>query len=101
MGNPITLIKKGESLPFVFDRGGATIAGWVCTIKVAKYPDDTPAVDRVIVPTGEEWDGFLTPAETAALAATGLWRLLGVLTNASTGERESVPVRFNLAEAWA
>lgn len=99
MGNPITLIKKGESLPFAFDRGGATIVGWVCTIKATRYPGDTPAVDRVIVPTGSEWIGFLTSAETAALAA-GLWRLTGLLTNATTGERESVPVRFNLAEAW-
>ena len=100
MSNPITLIKKGESLPFTFDRDGADLTGWICTINVLQHPADTPAISRVVAATNDQWTGFLTSTETAALDPIGLWRLTGVLTNATTGEKESVPVRFNLAEAW-
>lgn len=100
MGNPMALIKKGESLPFLFDRDGQDVDGWVCTINVSQYPGDVPAISRVVEPTGNEWEGFLTSAETAALPALGVWRLIGVLTNATTDEDESVPVRFKLSEAW-
>lgn len=100
MGNPMALIKRGESLPFLFDRDGQDVSGWVCTINVSQYPGDTPEISRVVEPTGNEWEGFLTSAETTALTKLGIWRLTGVLTNATTNERESVPVPFNLSEAW-
>ena len=96
----ITVLRKGESLPFEFDRGDESIAGWVCTLQVRKYPGDSAAISRVIPPDGETWPGFLTQAETSALA-TGVWRMIGVLTNSVTDEEEQVPLRFNITDSWA
>lgn len=101
MANEITIIRKGESLPFVFDRSGKSIEGWICTINVKRFPDDASQITRAIVPNGTTWPGFLTSSETEGLNSIGLYRLIGLLTNSSTGEEEQVPVRFNLANAWA
>ena len=101
MGNQIALIEKGSSLPFIFDRGGESIEGWICEINVKQFPADTSQITRVIAPDGRTWPGFLTSSETDLLTPIGLYRIIGLLTNASTGEEEQVPVRFNLADAWA
>lgn len=101
MANEITIIKKGESLPFVFDRSGKSIAGYVCTLVVKQFPGDVALITRVIPSVGRTWPGFLTSTETDALAVLGLYRAIGLLVNASTGEEEQVPVRFHLTEAWA
>ena len=96
----IQVVRKGESLPFTFDRGSDPIVNWVCTLEVKKHPGDTAAISRVIPPVGDTWPGFLTQAETGALG-TGLWRLIGVLTKSSTDEEEQVPLRFNITDSWA
>ena len=100
MANEITIIQKGESLPFVFDRSGNSIAGWICTINVKQFQADSSQVTRVIVPDGTTWPGFLTSAETDALTPNGLYRIIGLLTNSGTNEEEQVPIRFNLTGAW-
>ena len=100
------VVRKGGSLPFQFDRGGESISGWICTINVKQLPTDVASISRVITPTNNVWSGFLTSTETDALSnATGnsLWWLVGILTNASTGEEEQIAsgsVRFNLTQSW-
>ena len=102
MGNEITVVRKGESLPFVFDRAGESIDGWVCTIEVKKVPSDSSLITRVITPDGDTWPGFLTSTETSALAI-GTYRLIGALTNSSTNEEEQITetTRFNITDSWA
>lgn len=101
MANEQAIIQKGESLPFVFDRSGKPIEGWVCTLVVKRFPGDTALISRVIPPQGRRWPGFLTSTETNALAVLGQYRAIGLLVSATTGEQEQVPVRFHLTEAWA
>lgn len=96
----IIQIRKGEHLPFSFDRGGETIEGWVCTISWKKFPADAAIASRVITPTDCVWSGFLTSTETAGLD-TGLYYLTAKLTNAADDEEEQPSVRFGVTEAWA
>ena len=102
----IKVIRQGESLPFVFDRGGESIDGYVCTIFVKQYPADVASITRVIEPTTNpktgvsEWSGFLTQTETAALAV-GLWIINAKLVKSSTDEEEAIPVRFQVVVTWA
>lgn len=100
MGNEIRILRQGESLPFVFDRSGESIEGWVCTINVKVFADDTALISRVIAPVDRTWPGFLTSAETGALNV-GIYRLTGVLTNSTTDEEEQIPIRFNITDTWA
>ena len=103
MANPFAIVRKGESLNFVFDRDGESIDGWICTISVKTFPADTSAISpRVITPVGRTWPGFLTSTETDTLAI-GDYRLIGLLTNATTNEEEQETEfnRFNVTEAWA
>ncbi len=101
MLNKLVVIQRGESLPFKFDRGGASIEGWVCVIKVKQFPDDVPIIERTISADEDRaFSGFLTSTETALLLE-GLWYLTGVLTNASTDELEEIPVRFKVSKSWA
>ena len=98
----ITVIQQGEQLPFIFDRDGESIDGWVCTIEVHEFPGDSVGFTARIIPPGPSgiaWPGFLTNAETVLLT-TRLYRLVGVLVNASTGQQEYPDVRFNVTEAW-
>jgi len=96
----IEVTRKGESVPFSFDRGAESITGWACLVEVKKLPADTALVSRVITASSGAWTGFLTSAETSALAV-GLYRLIAVLTNATTNEEEQVTLRFNVTEPWA
>ena len=99
MASQMQTVRKGRSLPFVFDRSGEDISGWICTIEVKQFPGDTPAITRVIEPDGREWPGFLTSTETAALDPIGEWMLIGVITNAAENRAEYPIIRFSLAEA--
>ncbi len=103
MANGFTILRQGESLPFVFDRSGESIEGWICTIEIKRFPSDTSLITpRIIAPVDRTWPGFLTSDETAALAVNG-YRLIGVLTNASTNEEEQITetTRFNVTNSWA
>ena len=91
-------VRKGRSLPFVFDRAGASISGFICTIEVKQFPGDVSAISRVITPTNNKWTGFLTSTETAALDPIGEWMLIGVITNATDDKEETPIIRFSLAE---
>ena len=95
-----SLVRKGEDFEFVFDLGGESIDGWICTINVRKFTGDVSEITRVIVADGNTWPGFLTSAETALLDI-GLFRLVGVLTNASTDEERQPLIRFNVSDSWA
>jgi hypothetical protein len=99
MPNKLQRITKGESQPFKFDRDGASITGWTCTITAKRYAEDTPAISRVITPTGDAWEGFLTSDETNALAV-GLWFLTASLINLATNEMEQKTVRYDVGPAW-
>ena len=95
----ITIIRQGESLPFVFDRDGEDITGWTCLIEVKMFPDDTAIVSRTIIPEDGQWTGFLTQTETMGLAV-GLYYLTAQLSNVGTDEEEQKPTRFQVAKAW-
>jgi len=95
----ITIIRQGESLPFVFDRDGEDITGWTCLIEVKMFPDDTAIISRTIIPEGEQWKGFLTQTETMGLEV-GLYYLTAQLSNTSTDEEEQIPTRFQVSKAW-
>lgn len=97
--NSLQTVRRGRSLPFVFDRDGESLDGWVLTINVQQHPGDTPDISRVIEADGLEWPGFLTSTETAALATIGTWMLIGTITNASEDRAEYPIIRFHVAEA--
>lgn len=92
----IRVIELGESLPFIFDRSGESIDGFVCTITVKQFPNDAPSISRVIPPdiVRKEWPGFLTETETSSLG-TGLWILNAKLVSVTTDQEEAIPVRFH------
>lgn len=96
----IQVIRRGESLPFSFDRGGLDISGYVCTIVVKQFTKDTALISRVVAPTDQKWTGFLTSTETQALNE-GNYFITGELVNASTDENEEIPLRFQVSGAWA
>ena len=101
MLNKLVVIQRGESLPFKFDRGGASIEGWTCVIKVKQLPDDIPIIERTISADEDRaFSGFLSSTETTSLQE-GLWYLTGILTNAATDELEEIPVRFRVTKSWA
>lgn len=93
------VIRRGESLPFEFDRDGKSIEGYVCTISVKQFPSDIPAVTRVITPTNNAWSGFLTHTETNQLVP-GLWHINARLVKSETDEEEAEPVRFSVTQSW-
>jgi len=95
----IQVIRQGESLPFKFDRGGASTDGWTCNIQVKEFPASSPIVNRVIPLVDGVWAGFLTQTETSPLAI-GLYYLTALLSNTTTDEEEQVPLRFNASTAW-
>jgi len=95
----ITVIRQGGSLPFIFDRDGEDITNFVCLIEVKQFPSDTAIISRIIEPVGNEWPGFLTSTETAALAE-GLYWLIAKITNSITDEERQIPERFNVTTAW-
>lgn len=94
----IKVIQRGESLPFIFDRSGESISGFVCTITVKQFPKDIPSISRVIPPDiiRNEWTGFLTETETSALD-TGLWILNALLVSVTTDQEETIPLRFHVS----
>ena len=102
IGNPLTIISAGESLDFAFDRGGLPVDGWICTLVVKQLPGDTAEISRQIpLDDCQQWSGYLTTDETGALTQRGIYRMIGVLTNSITSEREEIPVRFQLNDAWS
>ncbi len=101
--NKLVRIQNGESLPFKFDRDGAEIDGWVCTIFLKKFPADTDLLTgtgRIIPPELDQraWIGFLTTNETSALL--GEYFLIAALVNITTNELEEVPVRVSVSQSW-
>jgi len=81
---------------------------------VKRFNDDTSPISRTIeqdpLSDNPQWTGFLTQAETTALAlsdtdenkSTGLYRLIAQITNTEPSDltKETVIVRFNLTTAW-
>lgn len=103
MANAFTIIRKGESLPFVFDRSGEEVTDWVCTIYVKRFTSDTSLITpRIITAVDRTWPGFLTSTETNTLPV-GDYRLIAVLDNAVSDEEEQVmeTTRFNVTSSWA
>ena len=64
MLNKLVIIQRGESLPFKFDRGGATIDTWTCQIKVKQRPEDTAVRMQAVTITFD--CGFGTEANVPA-----------------------------------
>jgi len=100
MLNKLTRIQAGESLPFTFDRSGASLKDWTCQIFVKQKPDDIRAVDRQILSTNNfNFKGVLTSAETLNLE-DGVWQLVGLLQNIKTDEQEEIPIRFSVTKSF-
>lgn len=101
MGSPISVVRKGGSLPFVFTPGkDQTTEDFVCTIKVRQFASDSVLISRTITPENGVWSGFLTSTETAALAAATTYRLFAILTNSSTDEEDQIQTRFQVTADW-
>jgi len=99
----IQTIREDGSLPFVFDRGAASISGWVCNIIVRQFPNSPILIGpREIIPTGNVWEDFLTSTETSVLdvSSQSPYYLIGLLTNQSTDEKQQVPLRFHVSSKW-
>ena len=96
----LTVLQKGESLPFEFDRGDNSIDGWTCTISVKTKPSAAVEFTRVIPPLNGKWPGFITQSESSALAI-GLFYLIALLEDTSTDEQEIITVRFRISTEWA
>ncbi len=100
------LLDAGESLPFSFDRGENSIAGWTCTIFIKQKrsdADDAFISPRVIPPLNGSWPGFITQSESASLPASDDYYFLGAkLENVSTDEEEVIreQSRFKINNAW-
>lgn len=67
------------------------MGGWIATIRVQRFPENTAAITRQIPLTNNatKWSDELTPDETAALAV-GPYILVGVLTNVVEDQQEQV-----------
>lgn len=102
LANEIRGVNQGDVADFVFDRDGESISDWVCTLKVKQFPTDTSTVDREIEADNGEWPGFLTKTETAALTVGVTYSMIGVLTNATTGEKDTVEneSRIHITADW-
>jgi len=99
MLNKLVRIQTGESLPFTFDRNGASIEDWTCQIFIKQKPDDGRTVDREILSDNDvNFKGFLTSEETLNLDQ-GLWYLIGLLQNIITDEQEEIPIRFSVTKS--
>lgn len=92
-------LKKNASLPFRFLREDLPINGYIARVILKRFPDDTAIIDRIITPVGNEWPDLLTSTDTSTLQ-TGLHYLTGILTNATTDEREEIPLRLNIGVTW-
>lgn len=101
IGNPIKMIRSGESLSFSFDRGGETITGWECTINVVQEMGGTLLVDRTISPDQcSKWTGEVKSTETATMASPETYRLVATIANDATNEQETVVTRFRVTDNW-
>lgn len=99
----ITVANKGESVDFVFDRGGESISGFVCTIFVKEFSSDSAIITRVVEPDSdsESWSGFLTSSETDLLTPGTTYRFMAVLASATTGEQDEIQTRLSITATWA
>jgi len=93
------IIKQGESLPFVFDLDGESTSGWVCTLNLKRYPDDTTSINRTITAIDDKWTGFLTNDETEDLLVSQ-YTLTANLVKATTDEKDVKTKRFYVSRAW-
>ena len=94
---PLNQIKKGEYYDFSFDREGEDIAGWVCTINLKQYPDDTSTIKRTITPTNDKWSGTLSNNDTKNLNV-GQYLLIANLTKGT--EKEVKTDRIYIGKSW-
>ena len=99
MTTPV-IVRRGDSLRFCFDRGGASVDGWSCLAEVLRFPHDSAVVSKYVLAVGNSFPGILTESETEGLAEGGIYRLVGTLSKATSGESEQIPLRFHLADGW-
>lgn len=100
----VTQIRQGESLPFSFNLGGASLAGRTCTIYVKQHAKDISTIKREIPldSGGNAFSGFLTSTETAPLKV-GSWRIFGDMPNIIQGRDRQVvtkEIRFDVAQTF-
>lgn len=101
IGNPITTIRQGGDLPFVFDRDGESIEGFICTVTVKQVPGTATSIaDFVVEAVGNTWPGSLTPEQTADLNP-GTYYLVAKITNAANEEDRQIPERFHVTRRFS
>jgi hypothetical protein len=96
----IDVIKQGESLDFEFDLNGDSTSGWVCTLNLKKFPDDTTRINRVVTAKDDKWTSFLTATETKNLDVAQ-YMLIAKLVKASTNEKDQQIKRFYVTKKWS
>ena len=103
----IQITNRGSTTPFVFGADLEQPSDWTCRIEVKRFNRNVSTIDREIELENCKFPGFLTVAEVEALAfagttpvTTGLYRIIGILTNKLTGELKQDIIRFNLADKW-
>lgn len=96
-------ISPGDSLPFVFVPPAGPMppaTAWACEIRVVPSRGEVSAITpRTITPDSDKaFRGFLTAAETAALADKDYF-LVAVFT--AQDQRAEEAVRFRVRAGWA
>ena len=99
----ITVANQGESVDFVFDRGGQPIDGFICTIVVKEFAADAALIERVVEPDegSASWSGFLTSTETGGLPIGTTYRFMAILANAATDEQDEIETRLSITGSYA
>lgn len=93
----INQIRQGETYDFSQDISGDDESGFTTTMSVMQYPDDAPAITRVLPYTNGSFLGTLTSAETAALAV-GQWFIH--LQSSDSDEDLREPIKLYIAKSW-
>lgn len=100
----IASLREDGSMPFIFDRSGMSLSGWILNVFVKQFPDgDVLIGPRVVAATGFVWEDYLTSTETAVLPPNSgtPYYLIGLMTNSSTDEKEEDILRFHVGKRWS
>ncbi len=100
----IPSLREDGSLPFIFDRSGMSLSGWILNIFVKQFIDGPVLIGPIQIANTDPlfWEGYLTSTETSVLApsAESPYYLIGLMTNAQTDEKQEDELRFHVGESW-
>ena len=101
----IPSLREDGSLPFIFDRSGMSLQGWILSIFVKQYIDGAVLIGPREVEATDDliWEGYLTSTETSVLgpSSDSPYYLIGLMTNGSTDEKQEDELRFHVGKTWS